>query len=199
MFMQMTKLIAKEEKMIVVCSIQLPTAKIYDEFDLVTILSKGREAYVGEGMNAESYFARNGIRCPPNTSPPEFFLDILSVEANGDDAVDQILDTWKSKKSEPRRSSFAVLNTLHEEEDGRNGVRNRPPTNFFREVFSMLHRHFTVIARDPLLYSGRGMIFLLVNSLLAVVYFNARDDQQDQLFNKVFLTLWLIGLPSSRK
>ena len=185
--------------MIVVCSVQLPTAKIYDEFDLITLISKGREAYVGEGMNAESYFARNGIRCPPNTSPPEFFLDILSVEANGDDDVDQILDTWKTRKAEPRRSSFAVLNRLSEEEDGRNGVRNRPPTRFGMEVISMLGRHSSIISRDPVLYSGRGIIFLVANSLFAVVYFNARDAQQDQLFNKVFLTLWLIGLPTSCK
>ena len=197
--MQMVKLVTKEEDMIVVCSMQLPTQKVYEEFDLVTILSKGQEAYTGEGIHAKEYFAKNGLHCPPNTSLPEFLLDKLSPEAEGDEAIDTILGEWKNQKVDPNRKSFYMLNSLNESEDGRNGVRNRPPTSLGREILSMLHRHSTLISRDRITYSGRGVIYFVVNILLAIVYWNARPAEQDQLFSKVYLAMWFAGFPSSRK
>jgi hypothetical protein len=197
--MRTVKRIATAENMIVLCSIQVPTAKVYDELDLVVLLSKGREAYVGEGKNAQSYFARNGSFCPPNLSPVEYFLDILSVDAYGDEVVDEVLELWTERKIDPKRPSFKTLNMLNEEEDGRNGVKTRTPLGLFDGISALMERQGKMIVRDPLLYTGRGIMLLVGNILLAVVYWKARGATQDQLWNKIFLNLWLIGLPSSRK
>ena len=63
--------VAKDERLIIVCTIHQPSTKVYNGFDQVMIMSKGREAFTGEVEDAIPYFESIGCPCPANTNPAE--------------------------------------------------------------------------------------------------------------------------------
>lgn len=71
-----------DERLIIVCTIHQPSTKVYNGFDEVMILSKGREAFTGDVHDAIPYFNDIGSPCPANTNPAEFFLDLVNSGAS---------------------------------------------------------------------------------------------------------------------
>lgn len=55
----------------------------------------------------------------------------------------------------------------------------------------------SLIVRDPILYLGRCGIFLFMCLVFALVYLNGRDNKQDQAFNKFWVMVWFIAVPSN--
>jgi ABC-type multidrug transport system ATPase subunit len=61
--------VAKEENLIILCTIHQPSTKVYQGFDEVMVLSKGREAYTGNVKESVPYFESIGYPLPPQTNP----------------------------------------------------------------------------------------------------------------------------------
>jgi ABC-type multidrug transport system ATPase subunit len=61
--------VAKNERLIILCTIHQPSTKVYNGFDEVMILSKGREAYSGPVNEAIPYFDSIGYPLPVQTNP----------------------------------------------------------------------------------------------------------------------------------
>jgi len=54
-----------------------------------------------------------------------------------------------------------------------------------------------MVLRDPTLYTGRALIFMLCCAFFAVIYIEVRQRVQEQILYRVFLFMWYIGVPSS--
>ena len=63
--------VAKEERLIIICTIHQPSTKVFNGFDQLMILSKGRSAFVGNVEDAVPYFAELGHPCPTAMNPAE--------------------------------------------------------------------------------------------------------------------------------
>jgi hypothetical protein len=158
------------------------------------ILSKGREAFAGNVNDAAPYFETIGYPVPPATNPAEHFLDLVNSDFSSSEEVDSILNVWEEGKTKRLSSQHGSANL--------EGVLDKtlvdPDTrSIFREMSIMFRRHTTLILRDPVLYFGRALIFLFANMFFAFVYWNARKNTQDQATNKMWLTIWFIGVPSN--
>jgi len=184
--MQEIRRIAKAEKLIIVCTIHQPSTKVYNGFDQIMILSKGREAFTGDVNDAEPYFAKIGYSLPPATNPAEHFLDLVNADFTADEEVDKILDTWQEEK--PRDDDDDM-------EDVEVPTTSRLGAGLAKEIPIMFRRHALLIVRDPILYLGRMAIFFFSNLFFAFVYFNARGMSQEQVLNKVWIAIWFIGVP----
>jgi ABC-type multidrug transport system ATPase subunit len=147
--MREIKRVAEEEHIIVICTIHQPSTKVYNGFDQVMLLSKGREAFVGNANAASAYFDSIGHTLPPATNPAEHLLDVVNADFSSSEEVDKMLD--------------------------------------------MLRRYATLVMRDPILYAGRLVGFLIVNCFFGVVYIAARDYTQDQAGSKLWVSVWFIG------
>ena len=66
-----------------------------------------------------------------------------------------------------------------------------------KQTSILLRRHGALVFRDPMIYFGRCIMFLLANSFFAVIYWKSRERVQEQILFKLFLILWHIALPSS--
>ena len=66
--------VAKEERLIIICTIHQPSTKVYNSFDQLMILSRGRTAFVGNVDDAVPYFSSIGHECPANMNPAEVGL-----------------------------------------------------------------------------------------------------------------------------
>jgi ABC-type multidrug transport system ATPase subunit len=67
--MQEITRVAKEERLIILCTIHQPSTKVYNGFDEVMIMSKGRQAFTGDVKDATPYFDSIGYPLPALTNP----------------------------------------------------------------------------------------------------------------------------------
>ena len=181
--------VAKEERIIILCTIHQPSTKVYNGFDELMLLSRGRLAFAGDVNNAVPHFESIGYPCPPATNPAEFFLDLVNSDFSDEAAVTNILDTWEEKR--PDAGSSHLKKGFDDE--GQEGVTELKRAPLREEIGIMLKRHFMLIVRDPILYLGRCAIFLVSCMIFAFVYWNAREFEQDQALNKVWVSIWFVA------
>mmetsp|Transcript_17418 Transcript_17418/g.33065 ORF Transcript_17418/g.33065 Transcript_17418/m.33065 type:complete len:674 (-) Transcript_17418:215-2236(-) len=197
--MQEIVALARAEHLIVICTIHQPSTKVYNGFDQVMILSKGREAFTGPVKEAVPYFESIGHALPLQTNPAEHFLDLVNSDFSDEDQVNKILDTWQERRPDAGASSHHGKKWKTEggadDDEGQEGVVHLQRAPFVAEMAIMFRRHSTLILRDPILYLGRCVIHFVVNLIFSLVYLNARDFTQDQAVNKVWLGVWLVAVP----
>jgi ABC-type multidrug transport system ATPase subunit len=185
--------VAREEHLIILCTIHQPSTKVYNGFDQVMILSKGREAFTGNVTEAGPYFDSIGHAVPVATNPAEHFLDLINADFSSSEEVDRILDAWEERKPDPNATTngrtMAQLDS--EVSCGVEALRR----SLAREMSIMFRRQTVVIMRDPILYLGRCIIFLIANMVFALVYWSARENTQDQATNKMWASIWFISVP----
>lgn len=183
--------VAKEEKLIIMCSIHQPSSKVYNGFDQVMILSRGREAFSGDVKAAPAYFESIGCPVPSKTNPAEHYLDLVNADFSSEGEVVKLLDAWEERSPDMTAS---VSGHDDAEPDGVTGGRHR---SFMNEVKIMFRRHATFIFRDPVLYLGRCVMILFTNLIFSFVYWSAREYDQTQAVNKHFLNTWLAGVATN--
>lgn len=90
--------IAKDENVIIFCTIHQPSTNIFlNCFDKTILLSKGQVAYAGGTNESQTYFADLGFPIPPLTNPCEYYLDLINSDFNDSSDVDKILESWHTE------------------------------------------------------------------------------------------------------
>jgi|AntAceMinimDraft_5_1070358.scaffolds.fasta_scaffold34947_2 hypothetical protein len=69
-------------------------------------------------------------------------------------------------------------------------------TGIVTQTTALIKRHMKLTIRDPTMYTGRMLMFMFACSFFAVIYIKSRDREQDQIFNKLWLVVWLLSVPS---
>jgi len=127
---------------------------------------------------------------PPATNPAEHFLDLVNADFSSSQEVESMLQKWKQTEIESKAVSMR---------DTRENSKldQKLTRNIFYEVQVMFRRHALLMIRDPVLYFGRFVGFLMVNCVFGIVYIAAREYTQDQAVNKLWVSAWYIGVPSN--
>jgi hypothetical protein len=188
--------VAKEERLIILCTIHQPSTKVYQGFDQLMIMSRGRTAFAGDVDDAVPYFDSIGYPCPPATNPAEFYLDIVNSDFSDEKEVTSILDKWEEKGVGAASTSFHGKKRFGDD-DGQEGVTDVHRAGLVKEMMIMLRRHFLMVIRDPVLYTGRAFIFLIADLVFAFVYWSGRTSEQSQALNKMWVGIWFMGVPAN--
>jgi hypothetical protein len=188
--------LAKTEKMIILYTVRQPSTKVYNTFDKMLILSKGQQIYFGKMKSAKSHFAKLGYPCPLATNPAEHFLDLADPEFADEEAFKIFVGSWLKSKTKADLEASAALVGGSPSDDKEDKSSNGLSTGLAREIGILFRRQSVNMLRDPI-YLGRCALFLVVNSLIAFIYWNTRPFTQDQVVNKIWLSLWFVGIPSS--
>lgn len=72
----------------VICSIHQPRSSIFELFDKLLVLKKGRTAYMGKAAEAVGYFATLGYNMPSGFNPADFFIDVVLSSDDKDFAAE---------------------------------------------------------------------------------------------------------------
>jgi ABC-type multidrug transport system ATPase subunit len=65
----------------IVQTIHQPNSDIFEMFDRLMLLAKGRVIYYNEARFAVDYFAGIGYKCPELSNPADYFMGIMSIES----------------------------------------------------------------------------------------------------------------------
>ncbi|KAJ2761198.1 hypothetical protein H4S06_001332 [Coemansia sp. BCRC 34490] len=77
---ELVKSIAREKDIAVLMTIHQPSARIFNTFDKVILLSQGHLVYFGPTSSAIEYFANIGYRCPVHENPADYFVDLMTLD-----------------------------------------------------------------------------------------------------------------------
>ncbi|EOD21868.1 hypothetical protein EMIHUDRAFT_117010 [Emiliania huxleyi CCMP1516] len=175
---------ASVKRTAILCTIHQPSYKVFSGFDDTLILASGRPAYYGPAAALGEYCDSLGEPVPPGNSPAEHMLELVNKDFRSPEAVGLVLDAFRPTAGPAATHAFSPL----------------PKTNqapFPRQTWCLLRKLCKLTYKDPTLYLGRAVAFLLANSFFAVVYIRARVVKQEQIVSRMFLTMWLVGVPAA--
>lgn len=186
--MQFLTEVTRKHNLITLTTIHQPSTAVYNGFDNVLILSKGRMAYCGKaGEAALDYFEGIGHPIAHNTNPAEFMVDLVNGDFNEDRIVEEVLCSWAQNKPFVNETDNMVVAVEKRKE--------LEECQMFRQISVLIRRHFILSYRDPLLYIGRMAVFFFATLFFAIIYVKARDVNQEQVINRLWYTVWIIGMP----
>ena len=218
--------ITRAEGLIIVYTIHQPSTSIYNSFDRIMLLSEGRMAYCGTRENVLPYFAAVKHPVPEHTNPAEFMLDLVNKDFSDEQRVRQVLHLWANceageavhaaymgaqvKPGEPGPPTPTEMGTLAWKlsrqitRSNPDGSLNPEMSERFSDgaslpsqVGTMFRRHALLCLRDPTLFSGRTVMFVLSTVFFAVIYINARTRNQNQALQRMWYLIWIVGVPSN--
>lgn len=64
----------------IISTIHQPRSSIFSLFDLLCVLSEGRQVYFGPAKDASAYFANLGFRSPPHFNIADYVIDAVSID-----------------------------------------------------------------------------------------------------------------------
>lgn len=179
--------LAHSQDVIIVCTIHQPSAKIFKGFDKLLLLSSGSVAYSGRVKDAPKYFESLGYRIPDQENPADFLLDSVNSDFADKDRVQELLTAWENRLPEMCKSgTFEVDLIAHQRSQ-----------NALVQTCILFRRLLVLAMRDPTVYLSRVVVFFVACSFFTIVYIKSRDRTQDQVFNRLWLILWHLAVPSA--
>lgn len=73
--------LARKENRTVISTIHQPNSEIFDFFDRLVLLARGKIIYFNEAKYSVDYFDSIGFKCPELSNPCDFFMTMMSKES----------------------------------------------------------------------------------------------------------------------
>ena len=174
--------LAKSYNIIVIATIHQPSSQIYSSFDKVLLLSKGRTAYFGSPSGSVEYFKNVlNLPIPALSNPAEFVIDAINSEFTEEEKVNNILESWNDNNNE-KDICYSISETLPN--------KNLAELTSLLQLYYVFKRQCYIIVKDPMVYSGRAVMYLMMCIFFAVIYVHSRVRNQDQIFDRLWITIW---------
>ncbi|KAK3927886.1 ATP-binding cassette sub-family G member 4 [Frankliniella fusca] len=189
------KLLAMQGRTIV-CTIHQPSASLFDQFDHVYILARGKCLYQGATKQLVPYLSAVGVPCPRYHNPADFVIELACGE-HGEDRIDTLVagtDNGKSqrwfenqsevvaerRKSEARRLSVELLPNMTELAEINTSMQ---AVSFGKQIAVLLTRGYIKIKRDQTMTHMRLFVNIIVGVLLGILFWQSGDEGSRVLDN----------------
>lgn len=151
---QTLKMLARKGRLIIT-TIHQPRAEIWDYFDGLIVLSRGRSVYSGPTSECLPWFQRQGLHLPSFVNPAEFIIDISSIDSRTPELeqvstarVDALKKAWEL---ESQKLYTPLGNDTSAAQSPSKQVTTRSRyTRLYRQVRILTGRTLKVTYRDPL-------------------------------------------------
>ncbi|XP_057772605.1 ABC transporter G family member 11-like [Salvia miltiorrhiza] len=185
--------LAKDQRT-VIASIHQPSSEVFELFDKLCLLSRGRTVYFGEASKADEFFAGAGFPCPEFRNPADHFIRCinsdfdnvkatlgesmkLQFEADDDplgkmiaaEAIEILVDSYRS--SEYCCSTNEKIEEMSKVEGGDVDFGGSE-ASFLRQAITLTQRSFINMWRDFGYYWLRLVVYIVVTVSIGTIYFD---------------------------
>ncbi|XP_041750485.1 ATP-binding cassette sub-family G member 4 [Coregonus clupeaformis] len=186
----------------IICTIHQPSAKLFEMFDKLYILSQGQCIYHGTVPYLIPYLKNLGLHCPTYHNPADFIIEVASGEY-GDlnsvlfEAVQGGLCSEEGKKNSSDKSDPASSDHSNSHSDTQyTGTMEKHSfaTSTWSQFCVLFRRTLLTICRDTVLTHLRVMSHICIGILIGLLYLNIGNDASKVFNNTGFLFFSMLFL-----
>ncbi|XP_074037508.1 ATP-binding cassette sub-family G member 1 [Leptinotarsa decemlineata] len=206
----------------VICSIHQPSATIFEMFDHLYILAKGKCLYQGSVSNLLPYLRELNFNCPTFHNPADYVIEVASMEHGGnlDDLTAKSENgcshQWRTRVPFPGKfdnfrptsvpsdyhpplllpkiANVKVTDCDTVEESFNQRCYGSYPTSFCNQLSVLLKRTALILSRDKTLTLSRFFTHTAIALFIGILYFGIGVDASNMLnnFNFLFFTVMFL-------
>ncbi|KAM4590142.1 ATP-binding cassette sub-family G member 4-like [Fundulus diaphanus] len=182
----------------IICTIHQPSAKLFEMFDKLYILSQGQCIYKGTVPHLIPYMKTLGLHCPTYHNPADFIIEVASGEYGNMNPV--LFEAVQSGMCaiEHQKNTCETNGTLV---CAANGSMNTGPTESHTFATSTLtqfcilfKRTLITICRDQVLTHLRLISHITIGIIIGLLYLNIGNDANKVFNNTGFLFFSMLFL-----
>ncbi|KAJ2242804.1 hypothetical protein GGI13_006832, partial [Coemansia sp. RSA 455] len=181
---ELVKKISVDQGIATLMTIHQPSARIFNIFDKVILLSQGRVVYFGPTSTAIEYFANIGYQCPMHENPADYFIDLMTLDYRSDDALNRSKAQVKQladKFAEHEAQQATYTNSEKPSSVSGKGVEfsgelDLPRNNWFSEYSTLARRDWANALRNVPFLMGQITQSVFMALLIGFMFFYLKKD-----------------------
>ena len=206
--------IARHRQIIVLVTIHQPALEVWNLFDKILLMARGRTAYNGGRVAMNQHFFSGdsllGLTeaqlSKAESNPSQFYLDLVNNDFTSEESLDKILTHWdsaqeqcalrrtKSEQEDAAKLTSADDNTRMSKPSSLALKPKSPSVSDFAIIRELFKREVTVtVTRDVVCYWGRFVCYFLSSMFFCLVYVDYRNYELGSEQGRMFLLMWVLG------
>ncbi|KAJ2754005.1 hypothetical protein GGH94_004436 [Coemansia aciculifera] len=181
---ELVKKISVDQGIATLMTIHQPSARIFNIFDKVILLSQGRVVYFGPTSTAIEYFANIGYQCPMHENPADYFIDLMTLDYRSDDAltrskaqVKQLADKFAEYEAQQATyTSSEKPSSVSGKGVEFSGELDLPRNNWFSEYSTLARRDWANALRNVPFLMGQITQSVFMALLIGFMFFYLKKD-----------------------